>query len=251
LLSAAGKVVALLPEASRRGALNSIYDRHFDEVVQTLGPRLNRAPVLDSVPFDLEPNGGVEFEHLAGLFASHSLAQGVIGQSIRQAAYTFGLIRQLEATSAIEIGRWKGGLTVLIAAALGPQGRLWSIDNNTKEERLRQQTAHGRPFDEQIHAFLDRLGLHGELIVGDSHTVEVETGEVDVVVIDGDHTYDGTHDDFERWGKRVRVGGYVLVDDAVEGHDDTAGRVAAEAVASGEFEQSATVDRLIALRRVH
>ena len=52
--------------------------------------------------------------------------------------------------------------------------------------------------------------------VGDSRALELETGEVDLVLIDGDHSYEGAGSDFARFGRRVRVVGAVLFDDAFD-----------------------------------
>jgi predicted O-methyltransferase YrrM len=234
----------------RRALLSSLYDRSEQDVIEAIGPKWNRTPAIDSMPNDLPTNGAVQFEQLAGLFASHQLTEGVIAQPIRQAAYTFGLLRQMNARTVVEVGRWRGGGTVLLAAAVGPDGEVWSIDNQEKEDRLRQQTRHGRSYDDQTRDWLNRHGLTAHLISGDSHTLQVETGEVDVVFIDGDHTYQGTLDDFQRWGSRVRVGGAVLVDDAAEAHTDTAGRVVDEAAATGKWRLVHTVNRLVHLERL-
>ena len=93
------------------------------------------------------------------------------------------------------------------------------------------------------------------LLVGDSRTIEVDTGEVDLVFIDGDHSYEGVKNDFERFGKRVRIGGAMLFDDAFdEGifktHSDTVGRVVQGIVAEGEFKLVKAVNRLAHLERV-
>ena len=128
------------------------------------------------------------------------------------------------------------------------------MDIGEKEARL-----HGgersRTFDEQIADVCKRFDLSVNLIVGDSHTVEIDTGEVDLVFIDGDHSYAGVKNDFERFGKRVRVGGAVLFDDAFdEGifktHSDTVGKVVEEIVAAGEFRLAKVVNRLAHLERV-
>lgn len=187
------------------------------------------------------------------MFASTSLNHGLIGMTIRQAAYMFGLARRMGAKRAIEIGRWRGGSTIMIAAAMGRGGTLWSLDLGEKELRVAGRAA--RSFDAQIRDFCDRFGLNVELLVGDSRTLEVEADEVDLVLIDGDHSYEGAHSDFERFGRRVRLGGAVLFDDAFPEalfgtHVDTVGRVVEEAVATGTFALVKRVDRLAHLERV-
>lgn len=216
---------------------------------EVLGPRLNRGPALDTMPFDLPATKPLQFEDLAGLFASTSLDHGVIAMTVRQTAYLFGLVRRMNARSVIEVGRYKGGSTLVIAAAMDGQGQFWSIDIGEKEARLHAELAH-RGFDDQIRDICRRFGLQVDLRVGDSRAIAVDTGEVDIVFIDGDHSYEGVRNDFERFGRRVRVGGAVLFDDAFETHSATVGRIVDEIVAGGDFKLAKAVNRLAHLERV-
>ena len=208
-------LAAVAPEHTRQVFVERQCERDHMMLVQALGPRLNRSPDLDSMAFDLEPNGRIGFEYLAGLFSETSLNHAVIAMSIRQTAYLYGLIQDMDARKVIEVGRYKGGSTIVIAAAMAKRGELWSIDIGEKESRL-FGTPHGRSFDDQTAAMLERLHLSAHLIVGDSRTIEVETGEVDLVFIDGDHSYEGVRSDLARFGTRARIGGVVLLDDAYD-----------------------------------
>lgn len=221
---------------------------------EAIGPLLNRGPDLDNMPFDLPLEGIPRFEHLAGLFSSTQFDHGVISMTIRQAAYLFGLIRHMNARRVIEIGRYKGGSAVLIAAAMEGKGDFWSIDIGEKEARL-YSPGEKRTFDDMLDDMCTRLGLKVHVIVGDSSTLEVDTGPVDLVFIDGDHSYEGAKIDFEHFGKRVRVGGAVLFDDAFDdglfkSDSDAIGRVVEEILAEGEFKQVKVVNRMAHLERV-
>jgi predicted O-methyltransferase YrrM len=245
----------VLPAAARTELVRRLAQRDLATVVEAVGPHLNRKPDIDSMSFDLPLDGEIRFDHLAGLFSSTSLDHGVISMTVRQAAYIFGLVRQLKARKAIEIGRYKGGSTILIASAMGGQGQLWSIDNGEKEVRLDQHGVQKRPYDEQTQDFCRRHGLHGvQLLVGDSRTLQVDTGEVDLVFIDGDHSYEGVKNDFERFGRRARKGGAVLLDDAFADlsatHSDTVGRLIDEIVRAGEYRLVKSVNRLAHLERM-
>ncbi|MGK7873260.1 MAG: class I SAM-dependent methyltransferase [Xenococcaceae cyanobacterium] len=253
-------LVSLLPQRVLRDLVARLWETNPQEVLEVIGPYLNRKPNLDNMPFDLPVEDILQFEHLSGLFASNSLNHGVISMTIRQTAYMFGIIRQLQAHKVIEIGRYKGGSTLVIAAALSEYGggELWSIDIGKKEARS-QKDKKVRSYNEQIADALQRLNLKSKvkanILVGDSRTLEIDTGEVDVVFIDGDHSYEGVKNDFERFGKRVRVGGAVLFDDVFdEGifktHSDTVGRLVNEIVADGEFKLVKNVNRLGHLERV-
>ena len=249
-----GNVLAsTLPRGLTHAFVSRLAERDPHALLEAFGPHLNRKPNLDNMPFDLPIKGQLEFQHLAGLFASTSLDHAVISMPIRQAAYMFGLVRQMKARKVVEIGRYKGGSTLLIAAGMNGEGNFWSIDLGDKEVRLR--SSGSRSFDEQIADACTRLGLQVSLLVGDSRTIEVDTGEVDLVFIDGDHSYEGVKNDFERFGKRVRIGGAVLFDDAFdEGlfktHSDTVGRLVGEIVAEGQFRLVKAINRLAHLEKV-
>lgn len=248
------RLASLLPSTVGEGLVSRLGEKNLGMISEILGPRLNREKTLDNMPFDLPVNGEIKFEHLSGLFTSSPFNHGVISMTVRQAAYLFGLIRQRKPKRVIEIGRYKGGSTFLIAAAMKGEGMFWSIDNQEKAERLFEKEAT-RPFDTQLENVLKRFSLKAELVVGDSRTVEIETGEVDLVLIDGDHAYPGVKNDFERFGKRVRVGGAVLFDDAFDegifkAHTDTVGHLVQEIVASGEFRLVKAVNRLAHLERM-
>lgn len=247
-------MAALIPETVQGIMLSRIFERHPHLFLETFGPHLNRKPNLDNMPFDLPIQDRVYFENLAGLFTSTSLDHAVISMTIRQTAYLFGIVRQMEARKVIEIGRYKGGSTLAIAAAMNGKGKFWSIDIGEKESRL--FGSNGRPFDEQIVETCKRFNFQVDLIVGDSRTVEIDTGEVDLVFIDGDHSYEGVKTDFERFGRRVRLGGAVLFDDVFdEGifktHVDTVGRLVREITAGGDFKLVKAVNRLAHLERVN
>ncbi len=248
------RLARVLPSTTLNVLAQQTVSRDLRPVLEALGKVINRQRFLDNMPFDLACHDEVRFEHLAGLFASTSMDHGVIGMPIRQAAYLYGLVREMPVRSAIEIGRYKGGSTLVIAAAMGGKGRFWSIDIGEKEVRL-HGGANARRLDEQLVDMCRRLGLTVELIVGSSRTVELETGDVDLVLIDGDHTYEGARVDFERFGRRVRIGGAVLFDDTfdeelIPTHSDTVGRLVSEITATGDYRLAKSVVRLAHLERV-
>ena len=237
----------------RRRLVEELLERDPNAVLQPIGVAQNRAPRLATMPLDLEPEETLEFEDLAGLFASSMLNHGVIGMTIRQAAYVFGLARRSGARRAIEIGRWRGGSTVALAAGMGASGKVWSIDIGEKAARLLEDSA--ADLDGQTEAFCRRFGLDVELLVGDSRTIELDADDVDIVLVDGDHTDEGVRADVERFGPRLRIGGALLLDDAyddffVPSHGESVGRLVRELEAAGDYRVVKGVDRLAHLKRV-
>ena len=247
-------LAAILPDFVCTAFAKQLAEQNPQLLLEALGPKLNRTPSLDTMPFDLTPSAPLQFEDLAGLFASTSLDHGVIAMTIRQTAYLFGLVRRLKPRKVIEIGRYKGGSTLTIAAAMNGQGEFWSIDLGEKEARLHHRGTN-RTFDDEIRDICARFGLSVSLVVGDSRTIQVETGEVDLVFIDGDHSYEGVKSDFERFGRRVKVGGAVLFDDACDEavfhtHSESVGKLIQEIVAQQSFRLVKSVNRLAHIERV-
>lgn len=242
-----------LPRRTKIRVADRLWHMDPNLILQGIGPHLNRPPQMSMMDYDLNPSGQIEFYHLAQLFHSSNLNHGIISATIRQAAYLFGLARTMPAKKVIEIGRYKGGTTLVLGAAMSQSGQFWSIDLGRKQGRLEHA---GPSFDEMLQQQLDRMSLtHVQLLVGDSRTIEVDTGEVDLVFIDGDHSYEGVKNDFERFGRRVRVGGAVLFDDAFatkyfQGRVNEVGRLIEEICTQGNFELVQGVDRLAHLRRV-
>ena len=154
------------------------------------------------------------FEDLAFLFSSTILAHGVASLRLDEAAYLFRLVRDEQPNVAVEIGRYRGGSTLLLAAAL-EHGVLHSYDIETRQGRS------GEELDHELMVVLDWFGLSEKvrLHVEDSHTVAPIDSHIDLLFIDGDHTESGVRADFERWAPLVPPGGHVLFHDAVDAPD--------------------------------
>ncbi|MEX0673471.1 MAG: class I SAM-dependent methyltransferase [Gaiellaceae bacterium] len=145
------------------------------------------------------------FEDLAFLFTSSQLDHGIASLRFDEAALLYRAVRSLEPGSrVVELGRFKGGSTFVMAAALPAGGTIQSIDLDA---------AH----DDELRAALDRFGLGGvELVVGDTRSVPLPEGPVGLLFVDADHRYEGARADFERWAPLVGAGGHVLLHDAVD-----------------------------------
>jgi predicted O-methyltransferase YrrM len=159
-----------------------------------------------------ETMGG--FEDLAFLFTSSQLNHGVASLRFDEAALLFRTTRGLGPATVAEIGRFKGGSTLVMAAALAEGSTLLSYDLHVPGA----STLPGVDLDRELQQALTRYGL-GEgvqLIVGDSRTVELPATALDLLFIDGDHSYEGTRADFLRWSPLLRDGGHLLFHDAVD-----------------------------------
>jgi predicted O-methyltransferase YrrM len=154
------------------------------------------------------------FEDLAFLFSSTILAHGIVSMRLDEAAYLYRLVRETAPRAAVEIGRFRGGSTFLIAAAL-ERGTLHSYDVEIR------QGLSGQTLDRQLVAALERYGLADRvhLHVADSGIAQPPEPPIDFLFVDGDHSEQGVQADFDRWASRLTVGGNLLFHDAVDAAD--------------------------------
>lgn len=154
------------------------------------------------------------FEDLDFLFTSSQLDHGVASLRFDEAALLYRLVRDAGTATIVEIGRFKGGSTLVMATAMAPGSTLWSYDLHVAP----RPDLAGADLDAELADALRRLGVDAgvHLEVGDSRTVEIPPGPFDVLFVDGDHAYEGAKADFERWGLQVREGGHLLFHDAVD-----------------------------------
>jgi predicted O-methyltransferase YrrM len=125
----------------------------------------------------------------------------------------------------LETGRFNGG-SVFVMACANKQVPIHSIDIAPRDDaQLRQ------------HMTRAGIGANVELIVGDSQAGRYEhVGEIDLLFVDGDHSYGGCLRDLENWWPRVVDGGHVVLHDCYFGREvpraviDFLGRQRAEAV---------------------
>ena len=154
------------------------------------------------------------FEDLAFLFTSSQLNHGIISQELDEAARLYRVASDVTDGAVVEIGRFKGGSTFLLAAALGGRAALWSYDIHV----VHDAAFTGAELDAELSAALARYDLDGtvHLVVGDSRVAEPPNASVHMLFIDGDHSYDGVRADWDHWGPRLEPGGHVLFHDAVD-----------------------------------
>ena len=163
------------------------------------------------------------FSECAWLFSSNPLNHGLARLELDEAAYIFELVRSMDAPRVVEIGRFKGGTSFLFAAA---GAELLSIDFDLEGEAQRAP--------DLIEA-LKQFGLRDRvrLVVADSRAYPAPPDTVDIVFVDGDHSYDGVTADFAHWWPALRTGGHMVFHDAdrrypwIEGVADAIEEIAA------------------------
>lgn len=121
--------------------------------------------------------------------------------------YLFSLAKRAR-VSILETGRAHGGSTLVMACA-NSDVPIHSIDiAPVDDERLRSALAEAG------------VGKNVKIIKGDSQRGEYpEIGEIDLLFIDGDHSFEGCTADLEKWYPRVVPGGHVVLHDCYSGSE--------------------------------
>jgi len=171
------------------------------------------------------------FESTADLVRyGHRLGNGVVASYQIDSEITSFLdrISALEARVIVEIGTAKGGTLLLLARSADPRATLISIDL--------PDGSFGEGYPVWRTPVYRRFALPTQtltLIRADSHLestrARVEAAlagrQIDLLFIDGDHSYEGVRSDFEDYAPLVRPGGLIAFHDIVEGQPEAVGGV--------------------------
>ena len=149
-------------------------------------------------------------------FADGFLSPLQVRSEIKQALET---IERLQPATIMEIGTATGGTFFMLARAARPDAHLVSVDL--------PGGACGGGYSAWKPPVFRRLLVSGQtadFLRGDSHspkTLEavkrtLRGAPVDVLFIDGDHSYEGVKQDFETYSRLVRPDGLIFFHDVVE-----------------------------------
>jgi predicted O-methyltransferase YrrM len=133
------------------------------------------------------------------------------------------LVRRYNPKTLVEIGTHAGGTFFVLCRCADPHATVISIDLPGA------QFSGGQP--KFIDSLLPRMPLETQsfhALRSDSHhpgssawlAKLLQGREVDVMLIDGDHTYDGVKKDFDMYSPFVRKGGIVAFHDVVKHTND-------------------------------
>jgi predicted O-methyltransferase YrrM len=137
-------------------------------------------------------------------------------------------VRELRPVNVIEIGAGKGGTLFFLARAARDDAHLISVDLPGGEfgggypvqyEVLLKSFARG-----QQTISLVRGNSHDQAIVGMVRAL-LDGATADLLLIDGDHFYEGVRADFASYGALVRPGGLIAFHDIVPGPEHHVGGV--------------------------
>ena len=150
------------------------------------------------------------FEDLDWMFESNPINKGVLLLEFDEAACLFRLARSKPAARILEIGRWRGGSTFLFAVASDQDSIVTSIDIAPQDDELLQ-----------IALKKNNLAHKVELLTGNSQTATPRPVFYDLILVDGDHSYEGAARDYELWKKAVKPGGHLAFHNAARGRPFT------------------------------
>jgi predicted O-methyltransferase YrrM len=123
-----------------------------------------------------------------------------------EAEYLFTVARRAR-IGILETGRFNGGSLFLMGCAAPDNVPIYSIDIAPQNDDLLR---------EKLQAFLPGRSI--DLIVGDSqHGSYPHIGTIDLLFIDGDHTYEGCLNDLRNWYGNLTVGEHLVLHDAYLG----------------------------------
>ena len=133
-------------------------------------------------------------------------------------------VAQLQPKTVLEIGTAAGGSLFLFCCCSAPHATVISVDL--------PHGKHGGGYHWAkipLYRKFARREQQLHLIRGDSHSSAVfdrvrsilRERKLDLLFIDGDHTYEGVKGDFERFSPLVRKGGMVVFHDIVEHPPET------------------------------
>ncbi len=134
--------------------------------------------------------------------------------------YTLALKLPANAT-VVEIGSWQGKSTYCLASGLS-SGKLIAIDpfnaDGGNDTRSQEEYLRKKGNKNLLEIFKDNMSAHGvldKIIIKQGYSYEFadETGEIDLLFIDGDHSISGCTKDFGLFSPKVKPGGFIVFHD--------------------------------------
>lgn len=123
--------------------------------------------------------------------------------------YLHNVVRSLGKCSVVELGRYVGGSTYIIAAAMLNGSKLSSYDNHSKLET----TNDGETIDNSLDKYInDSFPLK---TINIALRKDERKERIDLLFIDANHSYEHVLFDFNDWSKWINKGGHVLFHDSI------------------------------------
>ncbi len=186
----------------------------------------------------------------AGLIPPRPMHSAAEGELLRT------LVRDTGARAVVEIGVYEGSSAVVLCDALQPGADLHLIDPFVDERGTSLNfgwRANPTATRLAVRRAASEIRVHWHVARSQEVGRSWQAGPVDLVFVDGDHSYAGCMEDWEVWHPHVRPGGAIAFHDAL-GPRGSEGptRVVAELFRlrePWEWRLLAEVDRMVVVRR--
>jgi len=172
-----------------------LYERAVKDIHERMEEEEDLEDILDTV-FEVNPGSPFAVE---------------ISQLREEIRELTELVAEEEPETVLEIGTLRGGTFYIWCRYFDTAEHVVSLDLPGRDLRERR--------DDLLHEFAPSKGV--SVIRGNSHDevtydeVAETIDEIDFLLIDGDHTYEGAKDDFEKYSELVSDGGIVAFHDIV------------------------------------
>ena len=140
----------------------------------------------------------MNFEDIIWLFTSNKKTRGIIRLNIAEGALLYKYCRKKSNSVLLEIGRKYGGSTTLMASAL-KNGHLYSIDIIMHD---------------CVSQYVKEFKNNITFITADTKDIKWDK-PVDLVFIDGDHSYKGVQNDIIKFLPYINKNGYAIFHDII------------------------------------
>ena len=171
------------------------------------------------------------FEDLIYLFSSNRASRGIVRLNIAEGALLYKYAKKKHDDIIVEIGRDKGGSTVILASCL-TNGKIYSIDKKLHSE-----------VKDNIKPYKDKI----KLITSRSQDVKWKL-PIGLLFIDGSHTENGVKKDIKKYVPFVKNDGYVVFHDA-RGTKHAIGRVVRQILLNKGWVKESIIDSMMVIRR--
>lgn len=192
----------------------------------------------------------MNFEDMRFLFAAtlhgDNRDRGILRMNYDEAELLWDCVKDTQGT-IMEIGRRHGGSTVLITAAAGPDREVISVDIAPAHHATSEKYFADAEFSKSLRVIKD-------------DSANVTTGELGLLFVDGDHSYEGVSRDIKNHWPDVVESGLVVFHDAVPNpgleycnqinHCPGVTKACAELVEAGKGEEVAKAGSVLVLRKL-
>lgn len=164
------------------------------------------------------------------LIKNYSLIHGWF--SANEALALFKLVQSIKRDNVVvcEIGSWLGKSSYVIARALDTKkyGKLFCIDpfdssGEDSSKRLYKHLAQNLKMSilDKFKENMIKFGVMNKIEIIQGHSQDVIktfNTKIDILFIDGDHSYKAVLNDYKNWSKLVKKGGYIVFHDVGAAH---------------------------------